>query len=744
MTLFWLARASYRTGNRPEAARAMSRFLKEYPGHPLTGTVEDDLLKLAAQYDQGYTIARIQDPGTRKQPTTSSSPVSGKPDSPPPVVAENTVASAASAQQAAPAPASGVAPLLPPPVEGTPPLEKTVVAQEKTAETSPPVETPPDTAVRESGSQETRRETAPASGTGSRDGEQQVTSKQERVVGPSAPQDDPRKAPVRKTRRNRQQEQKEALREKAIAAYRATIQRYPGTPAAAEAAERLRTLGATSAIPVVTARPVVPGDDASRRVVTVEVEQFADLGFTVATPTSRPEAGAGFSIPIEVINTGNGADSFSLETGFPSGYFPRFAAAATPDLPLAVTPVLGAGETWRGVLRLDIPAADVDGHKLRYPVRVTSRFNRSVSRTSEILVSVSAPLLRGIMKPVEADALPGETVAYRVTLLNIGSAPARTALLRLDYPLLLEPVAPAGFRQEPGALVMDNVRLASGESRELTVTFRVKTTAPARQELVCRGELANPTLRTRETFVSGVATVRTVHGVTLAAPGDRLAALPGQTITIPLVVTNTGNVREPVTVGANLPAGFSATIYLDANGNGMRDAGEPALVQTGPLAPKESCHLIMEIGTPGNAADGSETMVPVTAETAGGTSDKTSASLRVVFARPRVELSATGGGGRLKPGEVASLEVICLNRGLALARDVTVRSFLPDQLELIATEPAAVTARNGELTWTIPQLGAGEKRSLRLIYRVRPGVVAGASLEVTSRVTYEDHQGNRY
>jgi TolA-binding protein len=47
MNLFWLARASYRTGDRPEAARIMSRFLKEYPDHPLKGTVEDDLLKLA-------------------------------------------------------------------------------------------------------------------------------------------------------------------------------------------------------------------------------------------------------------------------------------------------------------------------------------------------------------------------------------------------------------------------------------------------------------------------------------------------------------------------------------------------------------------------------------------------------------------------------------------------------------------------------------------------------------------------
>jgi hypothetical protein len=108
-----------------------------------------------------------------------------------------------------------------------------------------------------------------------------------------------------------------------------------------------------------------------------------------------------------------------------------------------------------------------------------------------------------------------------------------------------------------------------------------------------------------------------------------------------------------------------------------------------------------------------------------------------------VELTVSGGAGRLKPGEVASVEVICHNRGSALARSVTVRSVLPPQLELVATEPSAA-APGGELTWTIPELGTGEKRTMLLIYRVKPGITAGATLAVTNRVTYEDHLGNRY
>ena len=56
MTLYWLARASFHAGDRVGAARIMSRFLREYPEHPLTGSVEPELLALAAGH-AGETAA---------------------------------------------------------------------------------------------------------------------------------------------------------------------------------------------------------------------------------------------------------------------------------------------------------------------------------------------------------------------------------------------------------------------------------------------------------------------------------------------------------------------------------------------------------------------------------------------------------------------------------------------------------------------------------------------------------------
>src|SRR5450631_2115745 len=62
MTLFWLARAHFKSGHRDDAARIMSQFSREYPDSPLNGTVEEELLTLAAQYDKGDKLPAAVSP----------------------------------------------------------------------------------------------------------------------------------------------------------------------------------------------------------------------------------------------------------------------------------------------------------------------------------------------------------------------------------------------------------------------------------------------------------------------------------------------------------------------------------------------------------------------------------------------------------------------------------------------------------------------------------------------------------
>ncbi len=710
MTLFWLARSNYRSGDRIGAALNMSLFLKEFPDHPLKETVEEDLLASAEQYNKGNNSAKgvaTENPVTTAR--TATAPQNEKPalTAPQPQTKEIVAAQSPDTKT---------------PQATTQPVTRTQAQQP--AETATPT---------------TQAATSPAPAAVQQEG------KNTTVLAAAAT---PANQPVtRKIKRSRKQRNK-LLREQAIADYRTTMEQYPGTPAAAEAAARLRKMGIQPVIvaqqPATQPRQVSASTTSAgaSHTLTIEVEQFSDLTIAVTPPADRPEAGKRYFIPVAVTNNGNGSDSFSMETGFPAEFSPRFVASAS-ELPLTATPFLGPGESWKGLLLIDIPKGSIDGQKLRYPVRAVSRYSTAVSRTSELALAVSAPLLRGVVKPAQESVRQGEEIVYRMTLMNVGSASVRGAYLRLDYPSQLEPISNPGFLHESGRLLLENIDLASGASKELSVTFRLRKGSPARQELICRGELTNASLQTRTIFVSPAATVSAVSAIALSLNQERVIAVPGQLLSVPVSVTNNGNVKEPVTMNAVLPAGFTVQFHKDVQGNGQRDSREPPQSGAFTLSPDETQHFIMAITTPTESTDRAEFTLSIAAESVSGSAVKAAANLRVTFARPVVELSLTGEGGKLKPGEIAIIELTCFNRGSAVARSVSLESVMPEQLELVATEPVA-TQRGKEPLWVIPELGAGEKRSFRIISRVRHGIRAGASLAIAGKVFYEDYQGNRY
>ena len=82
--------------------------------------------------------------------------------------------------------------------------------------------------------------------------------------------------------------------------------------------------------------------------------------------------------------------------------------------------------------------------------------------------------------------------------------------------------------------------------------------------------------------------------------------------------------------------------------------------------------------------------------------------------------------------------------GSSMARMVDVRSSLPEQLELVASEPVVVSKNNGEYSWRFDELGSGEKRSIKVSYRIKPGTAVGTALALKNILTYQDQVGNSY
>jgi hypothetical protein len=534
------------------------------------------------------------------------------------------------------------------------------------------------------------------------------------------------------------------LREQAIDAYKAVIDQFPGTSAAFSATAKLHQLGVE--YPAVQKVVVAPQGE-STQIFNLEVAQYADLDIQFGPASESEEVGKRFSIPFDIVNTGNGEDSFTLESGFPLEFDFHFAAAKSPETPISSTPVLAVGSKFKAVAVGTIPRGNIDGQRNIYPIKIVSTLAKEVSQSREIALVSSAPLLRAVVKTDKVKLLPGEKVSYRISLLNIGTATARGVTLRLSYPPQYESVGslPAGFKQETrAALVLDGLQLKSGESNDFNVTFQLKDEALAEQELFLRADVINNDLDKKESFVSSTSVVQRVSGLTARTTADKLVVIPGQVVAIPLIVTNTGNLREVFTIKSNIPGYASYTFFDDLNRDGKRQPNEPIINHVGPLSPKEEAYVVLEITTPGSAVDGAIAPLSVTFESENAPDKTAAVHLQLTYSRPILELAMAAKGGKLKPGEVSSLELNCVNRGSNMAKQVTLQSILPSQLELVAADPAFSKAENGVFTWRFDELGAGEKRSIKVSYRVKPGIAVGTNMQMKNLLNYQDQLGNRY
>ncbi|WP_246525451.1 hypothetical protein [Geomobilimonas luticola] len=539
----------------------------------------------------------------------------------------------------------------------------------------------------------------------------------------------------------------DAMREKAIAEYKNVIDRYPGTTAAVSAAAKLKTFGIVypQEAAIAAAPAVRPGEKA--QILTLEVDQSSAMTFNLLPMEQSSVVGKRVVIPFEVSNRGNGMDNFAFESGFPAEFKAQFTSAADMNVPLGSTPQLAPGESFRGAVGITIPSGAIDGQKINYPLRLSSQATPEVSQTRQVSLVASAPLLRAVIKGDKGLILPGEKVVYRIALLNIGTSAAPSVTMRLNYPPQYEPVdfAAAGFRKDVnGVLEHDPLRINSGESKEFNVVFKLKEEAIARQELFLRCDTVNNELDTRDSFISTASLVQGVSGVAVRTTAGKVAVIPGQTVAIPLVVTNTGNLTENIAVRLDLPANLRGTLFHDLNRDGIRQVNEPAITRTPALSPKEEAYLLLEVATPSTMSDGSEARLGLVLVPESEQSKQAVLNALVVFTRPVVEMVMSGKGGKLKPGDVSSFELTGINRGSLLARVVEMRSTMPANLELVTSEPPVSGGQDGNYLWRFAELGAGEKKVVKVTFKVKQGIAVGTSIQVKNIITYEDPLGNGY
>lgn len=167
--------------------------------------------------------------------------------------------------------------------------------------------------------------------------------------------------------------------------------------------------------------------------------------FELESDTSLPvlETGSAAVVPFQLVNQGKEAEEFSLEALLPPGVEGTITSQenkAQPVQKLTLQPRQHAALQ----VAFAMPADRVDGARLSMTVTATSTKFNDISKKRELTAIAAAPLLRVVSRLQEKSLVAGQTSSYKVTLLNVGSRPAKEIDLKITVPKSLKLVDAGG------------------------------------------------------------------------------------------------------------------------------------------------------------------------------------------------------------------------------------------------------------------------------------------------------------
>ncbi|MBI5563407.1 MAG: DUF11 domain-containing protein [Chloroflexi bacterium] len=303
-----------------------------------------------------------------------------------------------------------------------------------------------------------------------------------------------------------------------------------------------------------------------------------DVTMTPSTAGQSSLAGTTVTYTLNVTNTGNASDTFTVTLS---------GNAYTSTAPATVGPLAAGANTTLNIV-VTIPAGAAGGANDTVNVTMTSQGDPTKFASAALTTTVMT-ILRGVsVSPAAAQsALPGAIVTYTLSVTNTGNASDTFTVtvsgnaFVTNAPASIGPLA-AGANSTMDVLVTIPAAAAGGASdaADVTVTSHGDPT-----------KFDNSTLTTTAATVRGVA-------ITPGAAGQ--SGDPGAVVIYTLNVTNTGNASDTYTV--------------TLTGNAFVTSA-PASI--GPLAAGASSSLNVTVTVPAGAASGASDAANVTVTSRG-------------------------------------------------------------------------------------------------------------------------------
>lgn len=479
--------------------------------------------------------------------------------------------------------------------------------------------------------------------------------------------------------------------------------------------------------------------------VTTVVSQVAGTDVSPETSTKNTTTGGSTVFYIQVTNTGNGSDSYSLAlSGVPSGW------SATLYRDLNGNGILEADERTAGnqvssvslaadlmapvLMEVTSPSGAADGQSASITVTATSQFNGAVSDAGTYTATVTAAVLTVNKTASPTNPRPGEVVTYAIQGANNGTATA--------YNVVITDLLPSGVTYLPGSIrfgpgtdityaaaspLTDAADGDTGEFSEGTTivvrwgdTPSGQTGAVFFRATVSSGLGAGTTVSNfaaiayespqgtpAPTYNStpGLFTVTVQAVVSLTIPTTAGSGESGSSLSYPITVTNNGNSLDVLDVTTASSGGFPNKIWVDANGDGiagndgdylLADTDGDGMPDTGNLTPGATLKLIVVVSIPPGTPDGT---VDATTLTVTSSSDPTVSAAGTVTTAARspiiAVLKSVSPTGAQPPGQVLTYTAVVSNSGQGIAANLVFSDPIPARTTYV---PNSVTVNGNART----------------------------------------------
>ncbi|ANN18422.1 hypothetical protein SD37_24215 [Amycolatopsis orientalis] len=426
-----------------------------------------------------------------------------------------------------------------------------------------------------------------------------------------------------------------------------------------------------------------------------------------------------------------------------------FVAGSNPDCSAAGQVVtcrlrnLAAGQSQKVAFKVTVGAAVPDGTKLDNTGKLTFRgedTGRPQERTSNTVRNTVASPGYQLTKSVDlAEAVPGDTLTYQVTLRNTGVIPVPALTVRDTLPsgtTYVSSSASKGAASGTGPIDWAVDGLAVGETATLTVRVKVEEAAIG-QELVNRATVPTgpppvvpPDNRCPDDPTAACAKTEVPSpSYTVTKTADKDSANPGDTVRYTVTIANTGKVTAAdLKVVDDLTGVLDDAVYQNdaAATPGSVSYVEPKLTWTGTLAAGKSAEFTYTVKVKNPNTGDNRLKNVVTTETPGGNCPPGSTDPKCGTTTPvsglLIEKSVDKASAN--PGDVVKYTVTVRNTGQTKLSGATFTDDLTQVLDdaVYQNDGAAtiggVTYAAPKLTWT-GDLGVGETSTVTYTVKVR-------------------------